>query len=259
MATDRSRRAETVRSAMVTGRSRRVAMDRASRVSAVVSRAVNPAGSPAVAPVGIVRVASLAASPARVVRVLLAVVAVRILGRRLGGRSLAGPKSRDIRPTSDRLRESLFNVLMHRHRDVLEEGRVLDLFAGTGALGLEALSRGASLAVLVDEGFEARGLIRQNIESLGLGGEARLLKRDATRLGIVTPFQPFSLLFCDPPYGRGLGEAALASVLAGGWLAPGGLAVLEETAEAELVVPAGLEVIDRRAQGDTQLVFARRV
>ena len=205
-----------------------------------------------------VRAASPVASPARAGRVLR-VAAVRIVGGRLGGRPLAGPKSRDIRPTSDRLRESLFNVLMHRHRDVLEEGRVLDLFAGTGALGLEALSRGASLAVLVDQGFEARGLIRENIEHLGVGGQARLLKRDATRLGMVAPFEPFTLLFCDPPYGRGLGDAALASALAGGWLARDGLAVLEETADAELALPEGLELIERRAQGDTQLVFARRI
>ena len=183
---------------------------------------------------------------------------VRIVGGRLGGRPLSGPKSRDIRPTSDRLRESLFNVLVHRHRDVLEGGRVLDLFAGTGALGLEALSRGAELAVLVDQGFEARGLIRQNIESLGVGGEARLLKRDATRLGAVAPFQPFTLILCDPPYGKGLGEAAISSALAGGWLAPEGLVVIEETADAVVELPQPLSLIERRTQGDTQILFAAR-
>ncbi|MCA0425655.1 MAG: 16S rRNA (guanine(966)-N(2))-methyltransferase RsmD [Proteobacteria bacterium] len=181
---------------------------------------------------------------------------MRIVGGRFGGRPLQGPKSRDIRPTSDRLRESLFNVLMHRHRPLVDGGRVLDLFAGTGALGLEALSRGATLAVLVDEGFEARGLIRQNIENLGVGGEARLLKRDATRLGAVAPFEPFTLIFCDPPYGKGLADRAVASALKGGWLAPGGLVVIEEAAEATVVLPEGLVLHDRRDQGETQLLFA---
>lgn len=181
---------------------------------------------------------------------------MRIVGGKLGGRPLAAPKTRDIRPTSDRLRETLFNVLMHRHREALVEGRVLDLFAGTGALGLEALSRGAALAVLVDQGFEARGLIRQNIESLGQGGVARLLKRDATRLGPVAPFQPFTLVFCDPPYGKGLGTAALASAVAGGWCAPGAVVVLEEVATGEIALPPGLVEIDRREQGETVLIMA---
>jgi 16S rRNA (guanine966-N2)-methyltransferase len=181
---------------------------------------------------------------------------VRIVGGRLGGRPLAGPKSRDIRPTSDRLRESLFNVLMHRHADRLVGGRVLDLFAGTGALGIEAISRGAGLAVFVDQGFEARGLIRHNVEALGLGGVTRLLKRDATRLGAVAPFEPFTLVLCDPPYGRGLAEAAMASALAGGWLAEGAIAVIEEAAEAALALPPALAVIDRRQQGDSQVLIA---
>ena len=184
---------------------------------------------------------------------------VRIVGGRLGGRPLAGPKSREIRPTSDRLRESLYNVLMHRYPDRVAEGRVLDLFAGTGALGLEALSRGASLAVLVDQGFEARGLIRQNIESLGLGGTARLLKRDATRLGAVAPFEPFTLVLCDPPYGKGLATAAMASAAAGGWFAPGAIAVVEEAGEAAVELPPGLALLDRRAQGDSQLLLAEWV
>ena len=192
------------------------------------------------------------------VDVRVAGAGVRIVGGRLGGRPLAGPKSRDIRPTSDRLRESLFNVLMHRYPDALAGGRVLDLFAGTGALGLEAVSRGAALAVLVDQGFEARALIRQNIDSLGLGGHARLLKRDATRLGAVAPFEPFTLLLCDPPYGKDLGSAALASAMAGGWLAPGGLAVIEEAGDAAIVLPEGLALVDRRTQGDSQMVFAIR-
>jgi 16S rRNA (guanine966-N2)-methyltransferase len=195
-----------------------------------------------------------AASPAAADRE----AAVRIVGGRLGGRPLATPKTQAIRPTSDRLRESLFNVLTHRHRDRLVGGRVIDLFAGTGALGLEAISRGAELAVLVDDGFEARGLIRQNIEALGLGGVARLLKRDATRLGAVAPFQPFTLAFLDPPYGKGLGTRALSGLAEGGWLAPGGLAVVEEVADAAIDLPAGFALEDRRTQGETQLLFIAR-
>ena len=183
---------------------------------------------------------------------------MRIVGGRLGGRPLAAPKTQGIRPTSDRLRERLFNVLMHNHREAIEIGRVLDLFAGTGALGLEALSRGASLAVLVDDGFEARGLIRQNIEALGLGGVARLLKRDATRLGAVAPFEPFTLVFLDPPYGKGLAGRALASVAAGGWLAADGLAVVEERAGEPVDLPEGWAIVDRREQGDSQILLLRR-
>ena len=106
---------------------------------------------------------------------------------------------------------------------------------------------------------QARGLIRDNIESLGLGGHARLLKRDATRLGPVAPFAPFTLLFCDPPYGKGLAEAALASVISGGWLLKGGLAVIEESAEAKVVLPSGLVEVDSRIQGESRLVVAERL
>ncbi len=182
---------------------------------------------------------------------------MRIVAGRLKGRVLAGPKSNGIRPTTDRMRESLFNILAHGYDDIVAEARVLDLFAGTGALGIEALSRGAAFAVFADIGAEARGLLRENIETLGLGGATRILRRDATKLGPAAPFAPFTLVFLDPPYGKGLGEAALASALAGGWLAPGALAVLEERADAEIALPAGLERLDRREAGDTQLIFAR--
>lgn len=183
---------------------------------------------------------------------------MRIVGGRLGGRALATPKSQDIRPTTDRLRERLFNVLMHNHRDVIEDGRVLDLFAGTGALGIEALSRGAALAVFVDDGFEARGLVRQNIEALGLGGVTRLLKRDATRLGPVAPFEPFTLIFCDPPYGKGLATRSLAAAAEGGWLATDGIAVVEERLGETIDLPQGWHIIDRREQGESQLLIIGR-
>src|SRR5207302_8592909 len=129
--------------------------------------------------------------------------------------------------TADRLRESLFNILTHAYGDAVGGARVLDLFAGTGALGLEAISRGAAFALFVDDSAEARALIRANVEALGLGGVTRLFRRDATRLGVARPVEPFALAFLDPPYGRGLAERALASARDGGWLAPEALMVVE--------------------------------
>src|ERR1700748_908828 len=141
---------------------------------------------------------------------------MRVVGGRLKGRNLASPSSRDIRPTADRLRESLFNILTHAYDDPITGARVLDLFAGTGALGIEALSRGASFALLVDDSAEARALIRENVAAFGLGGVTRLFRRDATKLGPAHPVEPFSLAFLDPPYGKGLADKALASARAGG-------------------------------------------
>src|SRR6202012_512571 len=145
---------------------------------------------------------------------------MRVVGGRLKGRNLASPSSREIRPTADRLRESLFNILMHVYGDPVTDARVLDLFAGTGALGLEAVSRGAGFALFVDDGVEARALLRGNVEALGVGGHTRVFRRDATKLGPAHPLEPFSLAFLDPPYGQGLAELALASARDGGWLAP---------------------------------------
>lgn len=180
---------------------------------------------------------------------------MRIVGGRFGGRTLQGPRSAGVRPTSDRLRESLFNILVHRHGDPVEGARVLDLFAGTGALGLEALSRGAAFALFVDDGAEARALIRANVEALGLGGVTRIFRRDATRLGSGHPIEPFGLAFADPPYGRGLAEQALASARAGGWLKPNALMVVEEAVDASFQPPAGYAALDRRAYDDTELIF----
>src|ERR1700747_915835 len=132
---------------------------------------------------------------------------MRIVGGRLGGRTLAGPKSPAIRPTADRLRESLFNILVHAYDDPITGARVVDPFARTGALGIEALSRGASFALLVDDNAEARALIRENVAAFGLGGVTRLFRRDATKLGPAHPVEPFSLAFVDPPYGQGLAAA----------------------------------------------------
>src|SRR3979490_2569301 len=129
---------------------------------------------------------------------------MRVIGGRVKGGNLASPSSRDIRPTADRLRESLFNILVHAYGDPVTDARVLDLFAGTGALGLEAMSRGAAFVLFVDEGAEARALMRENVATLGLGGTTRIFRRDATKLGPARPIEPFALAFLDPPYGHAL-------------------------------------------------------
>jgi 16S rRNA (guanine966-N2)-methyltransferase len=180
---------------------------------------------------------------------------MRIVGGRLGGRPLAAPKSQSVRPTSDRLREAVFNILAHRYGDPVEGARVLDLFAGTGALGLEAISRGAAFALFIDDGAEARALMRQNVEALGLGGVTRIFRRDATRLGAAHPHEPFDLVFLDPPYRKGLGEAALASLRDGGWLTPEALLVVEEAAEANFTAPKGYAELERRRYDDTEFTF----
>jgi 16S rRNA (guanine966-N2)-methyltransferase len=182
---------------------------------------------------------------------------MRIVGGRYRGRVLAAPRSQAIRPTADRLRESLFNVLMHSYGDPVSGARVLDLFAGTGALGLEALSRGAAFVLFVDDRAEARGLIRANVDALRAGGVTKIFRRDATRLGPAGPVEPFLLAFLDPPYGKGLAEKALIAAREGGWLKSGALVVVEEAADALFAPPTGFEELERRKYGDTQLVFLR--
>jgi 16S rRNA (guanine966-N2)-methyltransferase len=179
---------------------------------------------------------------------------MRVIGGELRGRPLIAPAGRATRPTSDRLRQTLFDVLVHAFGQPAAGARVLDLFAGTGALGIEALSRGASFALFVEEDVAARGVIRDNLDALGLTGRGRIFRRDATRLGPVGNVAPFSLVFCDPPYGQGLGERALASALAGGWLAEGAVAVLEEDAAAEIQPVAGFAVVDDRRVGDSRFL-----
>ena len=182
---------------------------------------------------------------------------MRIVGGRLRGRALLAPKSQAIRPTADRLRESLFNILTHAYGDPAEGARVLDLFAGTGALGLEALSRGAAFVLFVDDGAEARALLRGNVEALGAGGTSKVYRRDATKLGPAHPMQPFAVAFLDPPYGKRLAEQALTSARDGGWLAPDALIVVEEAAGAMFAAPDGFTEIERRDYGDTQLIFLK--
>lgn len=184
---------------------------------------------------------------------------MRIVGGRFRGAHLVGPKSQAIRPTTDRLRESLFNILAHGLGDPVEDARVLDLFSGTGALGLEALSRGARFCLFVEEAAEARGLIHTNVEALKATGITKLWRRDATKLGRCAPMEPFDLAFLDPPYGKGLADAALAAMVAGDWMKPGAQVVVEETAAADLVVPDAFEILDLREHGETRLTFLRRI
>ncbi|MSU91947.1 16S rRNA (guanine(966)-N(2))-methyltransferase RsmD [Rhodobacteraceae bacterium 2CG4] len=179
---------------------------------------------------------------------------MRIIGGKHRGTALAGVGKGDpaahLRPTTDRVRESLFNLLAHGDYPDIAGARVLDLFAGTGALGLEALSRGAERVLFVDEGAKARALIRENIDRLRVIGQTRLYRRDATRLG-ENRAAPYTLVFLDPPYGKGLGERALASARAGGWIAPGALVVWEE--RGAVAVPDWLTLHDARAYGDTAI------
>jgi 16S rRNA (guanine966-N2)-methyltransferase len=184
---------------------------------------------------------------------------MRIVGGEFRGREIAAPRSRDIRPTSDRLRQTLFDILAHAYGDPVTGARVLDLFAGTGALGLEALSRGAAYALFVEDGVEGRGLIRQNVEALGLTGRTRIFRRDAAALGPAGTVPPFDLVFADPPYRQGLGERAFASAVAGGWLKPEALVILEEAAGVEVAPVAGLEPLEDRTVGDSTLHFFRHV
>ena len=167
-----------------------------------------------------------------------------------------GDAGAHLRPTSDRVRESLFNILTGGHYgNPITGARVLDLFAGTGALGFEALSRGAAHVTFVDDGAAARALIRENTAAMQAGGNVKLIRRDATNPGACQG-APFDLVFVDPPYGRQLGEAALASALENGWLAPGALIVWEENAPQ--IAPPGFTLRDARRYGDTHITILQR-
>lgn len=184
---------------------------------------------------------------------------MRIVGGAFKGTALAsvgkGDTGAHLRPTTDRVRESIFNLLINGgYGDPVTGARVLDLFAGTGALGFEALSRGADYALFVDDGVKARGLLRQNIDILKLIGRTKLFRRDATRLGPAKN-APFNLVFLDPPYGKGLGDKALLAASEGGWLAPDALLVWEESAEQS--APEGFEILDARRYGDSWIHILR--
>lgn len=183
---------------------------------------------------------------------------MRVVAGKFRGATITAPKDAAVRPTSDRVREAMFNILAHGLEGfTLEDARVLDLFAGTGALGIEALSRGARFCLFIDDSADARALQRRNIEALDLTGVTKVWRRDASRLGPLRGQDPFDCVFLDPPYGQSLGERSLAEALHGGWLVPNAVCVLEEKKDSEIVLPEGFEAEDRRTYGDTQVLFLR--
>ena len=183
---------------------------------------------------------------------------MRIVGGKHKGAQIFAPNNRLTRPTSDRVREAMFNILVHGVEGFsLEGARVLDLFAGTGALGLEALSRGARYVHFVDDSTQARGVIRRNADTLGEIGRCKIWRRDVARLGACAPLPPFDLVFADPPYAKGLGVKALNVIVEGGWLNDEAVVVLEESAREEIELPAGLDMANERTYGDTQVIIAK--
>ena len=182
---------------------------------------------------------------------------MRIVAGRFKGRALAavgkGDPAAHLRPTTDRTRESLFNMLGGgRFGDPITGARVLDLFAGTGALGLEALSRGAAHVTFVDDGRKSNALLKENIQICDARAETKMIRRDARKLTANTG-PAFDLIFLDPPYGKGLGEKAIATAFEGGWIAQGALIVWEES--AAITVPEALRYLDERRYGDTTITL----
>ena len=185
---------------------------------------------------------------------------MRIVSGEFRGKTLAAPAGAATRPTSDRARQAIFNILEHAAwSDGVRDARVLDLFAGSGALGLEALSRGAAFCLFVETDEAARGAIRQNVEAMHLFGKTRVHRRDATDLGARPGADgpAFGLAFLDPPYGKGLGEQALARLAAGGWLASGAVVVFERSAEEPPFEAPGYEALDTRGYGAACVYFLR--
>ncbi|WP_455478749.1 16S rRNA (guanine(966)-N(2))-methyltransferase RsmD [Bartonella sp. B10] len=182
---------------------------------------------------------------------------MRIIGGKFAGRVLFAPIDQSIRPTSDRTRESLFNILASRKEQFWVNKRILDLFAGTGALGIEALSRGAKAAVFVENSVRGRGLIQKNLEALELQSIGRILRRDATKLGNIGTMIPFDVICADPPYGYCLGERAFVEALKGGWAKTDTLFVLEEKKNAIIRLPDAFYIDDERFYGDTVIRIYR--
>ena len=182
---------------------------------------------------------------------------MRIIGGRARGLHLTpvgtGDAQAQLRPTSDRVRESIFNLLLNGgHGNLVQGARVLDLFAGTGALGLEALSRGAASVAFVENGKTALALLKRNIVLMRAEAETEIMRRDATQLG-ANRGAGYDLILLDPPYGKGLGEKAIASCTAGGWFAPGAVIVWEEGSAP--VPPLGFDRLDQRTYGDTHVTM----
>jgi 16S rRNA (guanine966-N2)-methyltransferase len=183
---------------------------------------------------------------------------VKISGGKFRGRVLFEPKDSRVRPTSDKARQAIFNILAHNDfgtEFVLEGAKVIDIFAGTGALGIEALSRGASFCLFIDDNAESRALIRSNIEALNLTGVSKIWRRDGTELGPLAAGAggPFDLAFLDAPYRQGLTQRALESLARGGWLAKNALVIAETAAGESLPAPSGFRLVDTRSYGETSV------
>jgi 16S rRNA (guanine966-N2)-methyltransferase len=181
---------------------------------------------------------------------------MRVIGGKLRGRVFKGPTSDTIRPTSDRLRETIFDIIMHSFAEAIIDAKVIDLFAGTGAIAIEALSRGASAAILVDDNVKAMALIRENLLALDLCEVGRLIRRDARKLGPCPDTELYGFAFLDPPYRKGLVEPSLIALREGLWLKPGALIVMEESVEQEVLLPSGFILQKTRVYSDTKIIFA---
>ena len=187
---------------------------------------------------------------------------MRIVGGKSRGLILSAPSDDRVRPTSDRVREAIFNILAHNDFNTgfrLEGSRALDLFAGTGALGLEALSRGATFVLFVDDHAESRALIRRNVEAMQATGVTKIWRRDATDLGAMAANSggPFNLLLLDPPYRKDLGGRALVSAREGGWLTPNALVIAEMAEDENFIAPPGFALMDERLYGETKVLVMR--
>ena len=185
---------------------------------------------------------------------------MRIVSGRFKGRTLKAPGDAALRPTSDKVRQAIFNILEHAGFAAgfsLEGARVVDVFAGTGALGLEALSRGAKYCLFIEDAAESRAIIRENVEALGLTGASKIWRRDATNLGALDTLAPFDLAFLDPPYRRSLIAPALTGLATGGWLNPNALVIAEAAEDEAMPVVEGYEMLDDRVYGDTRIAFMR--
>jgi len=185
---------------------------------------------------------------------------MRIVAGTFRGRPLVAPKGHSVRPTADRARQAMFNILEHAAWSPgLQDARVTDLFAGSGSLGLEAISRGAAFCRFVEMDETALGAIRANVASLGAGDRVAIDRRDAARLSArpTGGAPPFDIAFLDPPYGKGLGETTLGVLAAGGWLAEGAIVVLERGWRETSDTPEGYELLDERLWGAARVSFLR--
>jgi len=185
---------------------------------------------------------------------------MRITGGRLRGRLLAAPEDARVRPTSDKVRQAVFNILAHRDFGIafaLQDTRAIDLFAGTGAMGFEALSRGARFCLFVDDDVDSRALLRRNVEAFALTGATKIWRRDVSALGPMPPGAggPFDLAFLDPPYRKKLLAPALASLRDGSWLAPRALIVAERALDESMTTGSNFSFLETRCYGDTAIDF----